>query len=58
MYFKENVKYNLSSIIACPFSGHYTSIIFKYRGIEYDGLLKKIETIIMMILKIMDVLLN
>ena len=41
MYFKENAKYNLSSIIACPFTGHYTSIIIKYRSIEYDGLLKK-----------------
>ena len=41
IYFKEEIKYNLSSIIACPYGVHYTSIIIKYDGDEYEGLLKK-----------------
>ena len=56
--FKENAKSNLSSIIACPFSCHYSSIIVKYKGTEYDGLLKNNKVYYHDDLKIMDILLN
>ena len=39
--FKEGIKYNLSSIIVCPYGGNYTSIIINYKGDEYEGFLKK-----------------
>ena len=35
--FKKDLLYKLSSLICCPFEGHYSSVILNYEGLIFDN---------------------